>query len=346
MKRKLKRAGLILVGILLILVVWNLQLIIYGLGQLKGQLTIVWNARPITEVMQDKSFPDSLKTKLALIQEIRSFAIDSLGINESDNYTTLFDQKGKTLMWVVTACDPYELKPHQWEYSFLGSMPYKGFFDSLKAVKEEKIWKEKGLDTDIGTAAGWSTLGWFKDPILSSMLYRQPGSLSNLIIHELTHGTLFVKDNIEYNENLADFVGDEGAKLFLIHKYGKDSPEYTKYTSRKIYREKHYSHILRGAQQLDSLYKTFTNTLTTQQKDTLKFRLIRQIIQSEDTITVNGKPNPLGWEGPLPNNTFFMEYIRYRAKQNQFEEEFRTKFNSDFKKYFAYLKKKYPKGIL
>ncbi len=345
MKRIVKRISLGLLVVLLILVAWNFSLVVYGIGQLRGQLNIIWSARPVAEVMQDPAFPDSLKTKLTLIQEIRRFAMDSLGIHESDNYTTLFDQQGKPVLWVVTACQPYELKPHQWEFPLLGGVPYKGFFDSLKAVTEEKIWKAEGLDTDIGTVAGWSTLGWFKDPILSSMLYRPPGRLANLIIHELTHGTLFIKDNVEYNENLADFVGDVGAKRFLIYKYGKDSPEYVRYEGNKVYREKYYTHVLRGARQLDSLYKTFPGHLAKNQKDTLKYRLIGQIIRSADTLTNTGKPSPLGWDGPLPNNTFFMDYIRYRAKQNQFEEEFRTKFNSDFKRYFEYLKEKYPKSV-
>lgn len=345
MKRILKRTGLVVLIIVLLLIIWHFGLIVYGIGQLRGQLNIIWNARPVAEVMQDPSFPDSLKTKLTLIQEIQRFAIDSLGISESDNYTTIYDQKGKPILWVVTACEPYALKPHEWDFPVLGSVPYKGFFDSLKAGQEEKIWKDQGLDTDIGTVAGWSTLGWFKDPILSSMLYRPPGRLANLIIHELTHGTLFIKDNVEYNENLADFVGDEGAKLFLIQKYGKDSPEYARYESNKVYREKYYAHILRGARQLDSLYATFTPQMTSPQKDTLKYRLIGRIIHVADKLTINGKPSPLEWEGPLPNNTFFMDYIRYRARQNQFEEEFRTKFNADFKKYFDYLKKKYPKSI-
>jgi predicted aminopeptidase len=344
-KRILKRVGLGIALLVTLLVLWNFKLVAYGLGQLRGQLNVVWNARPVAEVMADPAFPDSLNAKLTLIQEIRRFAIDSLGIQNTDNYTTIFDQKGKPILWVVTACDPYGLKPHQWEFPMLGSVPYKGFFDSTKAVTEEKIWKDQGLDTDIGTVAGWSTLGWFKDPILSSMLYRPPGRLANLIIHELTHGTLFVKDNVEYNENLADFVGDEGAKLFLVHKYGQDSPEYKRYEGNKEYREKYYTHILRGARQLDSLYKSIAPQLAKAQKDTLKYRMIGQIIRSADTLTIDGKPSPLGWDGPLPNNTFFMDYIRYRAKQNQFADEFRTKFNSDFKRYFEYLKKKYPKSV-
>lgn len=343
MKSKLKKTGIILLSLVFAVIFWHRELVGYGLGQLRGQLGIIWQARPVAEALQDPAFPDSLKHKLQLIQEIRRFAVDSLGITDSDNYTTVYDQRGKPILWVVTACEPYRLEPKQWDFPFLGKVPYKGFFDSTKAKTEENIWKAAGYDTDIGDVAGWSTLGWFKDPILSSMLYRSEGRLANLIIHELTHGTLFIKDNVEYNENLADFVGDEGAKRFLIQKYGLDSPQYARYGQAKVYREKFTGHVLRGARQLDSLYGTFGKQLTDRQKDTLKYRLIARIIRTADTLTVNGKTRPLGWEGAPPNNTYFMDYIRYRARQNQFAEEFRTKFGSDLKKYLAYLKTKYGK---
>ena len=86
------------------------------------------------------------------------------------------------------------------------------------ADKEMELLKEAGYDVGMRTVGGWSTLGWFKDPILSNMLNRSYGDLANLIIHELVHATIFVKDSVEFNENLASFIGDQGAKLFLKRK--------------------------------------------------------------------------------------------------------------------------------
>lgn len=335
----------IFLGFLLLLfvcILWQYRLVEYGISQAQGQLNVVWNARPLEEYLKDPAFPDSLKQKLLLIQEIRRYAVDSLGINPSDNYTTVFNQQGKPILWVVTASPPYKLEAEEWRFPLIGSFSYKGFFEYARAKREEIGLKEKGLDTEIDEVSGWSTLGWFKDPILTNWLSRSEGQLANLIIHELTHGTLYVKNNVEYNENLASFVGDLGAKLFLTQKYGKDSKEYRRYEEGKIYREKYSEHILRGSSQLDSLYLTFQPQFSKPQKDTLKYQLIRQIIRSADTLTINGKPRPFKWDEPLPNNTYFLGYIRYRAKQNQFEEEFRTKFNSNFKKYLAYLKETYP----
>jgi predicted aminopeptidase len=341
----------ILYGILLImglLVVWQYQLIWYGLGQAYGQLRIIYQARPLEEYLTDPAFPDSLKQKLVLIQEVRKFAIDSLGINDSKNYTTVYDQKGKPVLWVVTASEPYALEAKEWKFPLLGSVSYKGFFDYEKAVQEENQLKAQGYDTEIDEVAGWSTLGWFRDPILSSMLEKKEGQLANLIIHELTHATLYIKNNVDYNENLASFVGDHGAREFLRYKYGTDSPEYKAYDNSRKNQAKYIQHILHGADVLDSLYKSFTPAQDTLTRNRLKTALIRKIMDSTDTLVYSGVNKKAivtrnqTQKEPLPNNAFFMSYIRYRAKQNQFEEEFTTKFDSNFRKYLTYLKKTYP----
>jgi predicted aminopeptidase len=312
-------------------------------------MRIIYKARPLEEYLTDPAFPDSLKQKLVLIQEIRRFAIDSLGINDSKNYTTVYDQQGKPVLWVVTASEPYALEAKEWQFPFLGSVSYKGFFEFDKVRREEKLLKEQGYDTEIDEVAGWSTLGWFRDPILSSMLEKKEGQLANLIIHELTHATLYIKNNVEYNENLASFVGDHGAREFLKYKYGTDSPQYKTYENSKNNQAKYIQHILHGADLLDSLYQTFTPAYDKPVKEKLKNELIQKIMDSTDTLTYTGiskksmvTRKSTQKKDSLPNNAFFMSYIRYRAKQNQFEEEFTTKFNSDFRKYLAYLKKTYP----
>ncbi len=211
--------GILLILIALCLYYWNW--LSYGYNQAKGQLKVITQSRPIEDFLQDPNFPDSLKQKLELTMAVRGFAVDSLGLNKSDNYTELYDQKGKTLLWNVSASEPYALKAYTWQYPFLGEMPYKGF-DLEKAKKEADLLKEKGFDVRIRTVGGWSTLGILKDPLLSNMLERNDGALAEVIIHELTHATLFVKNEVEFNENLASFIGEKGAERFLVsHLWGQ-----------------------------------------------------------------------------------------------------------------------------
>ena len=204
----------------------------------------------------------------------------------------------------------------------------------------------QGYDTDIGDVSAWSTLGYLKDPILSTMLRRREGSLANLILHELTHGTLFVKNDLELNENLASFVGDLGAIRFLKQKYGPESKELLAYEFSKKYNDAYSRHVFRGIKRLDSLYVTFGTSMEPDPlKDSLKKNMITKILNDADTLLtgkITLKANTRRNWDPLPNNAFFISYQTYKSRQNIFLIEYKTKFGADFKKYLTYLKEKYP----
>ncbi|TDE10321.1 aminopeptidase [Dyadobacter psychrotolerans] len=342
----LKKIFLALLLLLVLLGFLYRDLLSYGWMQAKGQIGILWNVQDVEEVLRDPVFPDSLKSRIRLIEEIKQFGVDSLGLTPSKNYTTFYNQHGKPLIWVITASDRYRIKAHLWKFPILGAFPYKGYFDSTRAVREEKVLIDEGFDTDIGEVSAWSTLGYLKDPILSSMLKRKEGSLANLILHELTHGTLFVKNDLELNENLASFVGDLGAIRFLRQKYGTDSKQLKAYEFSKKYNDAYSQHILRGIGRLDSLYKTFGSKLSPEPgKDSLKKHLILKILNDADTLLGNKKTLKANsyWEKHhLPNNAFFISYQTYKSKQNIFKQEYETKFGGDFKRYLNYLKEKYP----
>lgn len=322
------------------------DLVSYGWMQAKGQVTMLLNVQEVTDVLNDPAYPDSLKARIRLIAEIKQFGVDSLGLLPSDNYTTFYDQHEKPLMWVMTASDRHQIKAYKWKFPILGTFPYKGYFDSTRAFREEKELMKAGLDTDMGEASAWSTLGYLKDPILSSMLKRREGSLANLILHELTHGTLFVKDNLELNENLASFVGDLGAIRFLTQKYGTNSKELMRYEFSKKYNDAYAQHMLRGISKLDSLYGNFVLCKTDSvAMDSLKKQVILKILNDADTLFAdkNTLKTKSRWNDQnLPNNAYFISYQTYKSKQNLFRHEFETKFGGDFKKYLSYLKQKYP----
>ncbi len=338
----IRKILLFFLAIILLLLIWNWSLVWYGINQGMGQLKIVWGAKPITEVMKDPEFPDSLKQKLILIDEVRKFAIDSLGLKDTENYKTLYDQKGEELMWVVTACEAFALNPKMWEFPVVGSVPYKGYFDKEKARKERDKLEEEGWDVSVRNPGGWSTLGWFKDPILSDMLKRSEGDLASLIIHEMVHSTLWVKDSVDFNENLASFIGDTAAYNFLEYKYGRESKEYTTYLYEDQDYRKFSKYILKATVKLDSLYQTLGNEGIEERK-LKKETMIRSIVLNMDTLNLKLNKTPSKrYEKRLPNNTYFMSYRHYQSKQNTFEKEFGEKFNGDLKAYVKFLSIKYP----
>jgi len=338
----IKKIFFAVVLVVAILVVWNWSLVYYGIRQGIGQLEIVWNARPVEEFLQDPSFPDSLKQKLRLIDEIRKYAIDSLGLKDTKNYKTLYDQKNQEVMWVVQACEPFALQPKVWDFPIVGTVPYKGFFNKEKALGLRKELETEGYDVSVRNPGGWSTLGWFTDPILSGMLDRSEGDLASLIIHEMVHATVFVKDDVDFNENLADFIGDTAAYYFLKYKFGADSKQYLDYLHSDQDYRKFTKHILRGTQSLDSLYNTLRPKEPIEQKKEKKRAMIEKIVTSIDTLNLYTKRKGERMKKYLPNNTFFMSYRLYKAKQDVFGVELAEKFNGDMRSYLKHLTNKYP----
>src|SRR5688572_1279303 len=140
----LKRISLALLAVIIVLVIAYWNLIGYGLRQANGQLHIVWNSKPVEEFLSDSTFPDSLKARIRLIEQIRKFAIDSLALKDTKNYKTLYDQKGEEVMWVVTASEPFKLKPKEWSFPVLGSVPYKGFFKKELAIELRNELEKEG----------------------------------------------------------------------------------------------------------------------------------------------------------------------------------------------------------
>jgi predicted aminopeptidase len=339
----IKRILLFLVVIIVSLIIIYWDLISYGFKQGQGQLHIVWNARPVQEFLDDPTFPDSLKTKLRFIEEVRKYAIDSLGLKDTKNYKTLYDQKGKEIMWVVTASEPFKLKPKEWKFPILGSVPYKGFFEKEKAIQLKNELEKEGYDVSIRNPGGWSTLGWFTDPILSKMLERGEGDIANLIIHEMSHATIFIKDSVDFNENLSSFIGDRGAEMFLISRYGESSPIYKNYIGEDKDYLRFVDHMLRGAGVLDSLYNTMKETDPVAKKRARKRLTIQRIISSLDTLTLSVSLKPTRrFKDKLPNNAYFMNFRRYQSKQDLFWDEYNNRFHADLRAYIRFLSETHP----
>ena len=328
---------------LLVILIWatfNFSLVIYGINQLRGQLHIVLNSRPLQEILIDKSVPDSVKEKIHFIETVKKFAVDSIGLNPSENYSTFYDQQNKPLLWVLTASEPFKIKAYEWKFPLLGNVSYKGFFDFEKGKEEEENLKASGYDTDYGEVSAWSTLGWFHDPILSGILRRSKGQLAELIIHELTHATLYIKSNVNLNENLASVCGEIGSIRFLQSTYGHDSNELKQFIEQKKDYDQFSKHMLIGAHMLDSLYSAMKDSIFLLKKLS-KARMINRIVNSLDTVSFYSHKNYKNiFKNALPNNAYFIDFIRYDAQKDEMKNKLIENFNGNIKAYINYLRLK------
>jgi predicted aminopeptidase len=185
-----------------------------------AEARILAGRRPIPEVVQDSSIDARTRGKLVLAWEARHWAQDSLGLDVGKSYTSYTQLESDTLALVLSAAYRDRLVPKTWWFPIVGRVPYRGFFDDDLAKREQQKLEDEGLDTNLRPTSAFSTLGWFSDPILSSMLREDEVDLVETILHESAHSHMFVPGQVRFNESFATFVGRVGAIDFFCHRPG------------------------------------------------------------------------------------------------------------------------------
>lgn len=166
-------------------------------------------------MIADRRTDPELRGKLELVLEAREFARRELNLRPGRSYEHYTDVGRDTLALVLSASPPDRLVAKTWWFPIVGRVPYLGFFDARRALREEEELKAQGFDTYLRPTAAFSTLGWLPDPLLSTALDDDSLGLAETVIHELVHNTVFVKGAVQFNESLANFVGLTGAAEFF-----------------------------------------------------------------------------------------------------------------------------------
>jgi len=188
------------------------------------QSSISFHSVPVEEVLENKGVDRQTKEKILFIQDVKRYGEEKLGLTRTKNYSKYFEVKGPVL-YVITASEKDSLQLYHWSFPITGKVTYKSFFTKEDVLNEKQSLETKGCDTFVQETGAYSTLGWLKDPIFSSMLRWDEATLANVILHEMTHATIYFKGQTEFNEQMATFVGNQGAIDFLCGKYGKGSKE-------------------------------------------------------------------------------------------------------------------------
>lgn len=140
---------------------------------------------------------------------------DALGLAPSRSYRQIVDRGGEPLITLVVAAPPDRLEPLTWWFPIVGRVPYRGYFDPTLAEAFAERLAADGYDTYVRPAPAYSTLGWFDDPIPRSLLQLDPIQLTDTIVHERVHETIFVAGDGAYNEALATFVAHKATLQLL-----------------------------------------------------------------------------------------------------------------------------------
>jgi predicted aminopeptidase len=181
----------------------------------QGQLDLLCRREPIVDLINDPSTDPELRRRLETVLEIRAFASEQLGLPDSRSYTHYADLEREAAVWNVIAAPELEMRARSWCYPLVGCLAYRGYFRHDRARAYADRLRQRGYDVAVSPAAAYSTLGWFADPVLNTMLVRDDAGLAGLIFHELTHEKLFVSGDTEFNEAYATAVEREGVRRWL-----------------------------------------------------------------------------------------------------------------------------------
>jgi len=276
-------------------------------------------AVPVEEILQNPQTPDSVRAFLELTKDVRSFAQNTLGLRQNDNYTTYLEVPGKNIVQVVSGCLPDTFKTWNWRYPVVGKIPYKGYFDTSDALKEAQKLQKKGYETLVRPAGAFSTLGFFTDPLYSYMTSYNLFSIASLLIHEQTHATIYLKNQTEFNEQLAEFVGNEGALLYVKERFGEQSEEYSQATGFLEDYQQFIALLKDLHQTLDSIYKEdLSATKTLNLKDSIIAAYQWNFERSYDSLYTT--PWFRKFAQRKVNNPYILMYMRYHKDLTLFHD--------------------------
>ena len=233
---------------------------VYLLKQSTRQIGMLLSQRDINSMLADPTVHPTIRVKLELVGRIKDYGKRHLGLTPGSNYTSYYDTGGKPVTYLVSACRKDRFEPYVWWFPIVGSVPYKGFFDRDDAVAEARRLKNKGWDVALSGASAYSTLGYFSDPVLSTMLDLPEERLAALLLHEMTHTTIYITGETDFNEGLASFVGWQGAIEYIREYHGIDSPTYARTVQLWASTEKGDQQALELFKKLDAFYRSDVST--------------------------------------------------------------------------------------
>lgn len=234
-------------------------LLVHGCGtigyysqSINGHFSLLGDSRPISELLRDETLDPELRQRLELILAIRRFATDSLGLPHNDSYRSYASIERKAVVWSVVATPEFSMSPKQWCYPVIGCASYRGYFDRQHAQGYADSLTGDGLDTTVEPVAAYSTLGWFDDPLPSTVIDWPESQLAGLIFHELAHQQLYVADDSAFNEAFASTVEQVGVERWFRSR--QDTAGLQQWQQRQLRRDEFYHILLETRGRLKQLY--------------------------------------------------------------------------------------------
>jgi len=248
--------------------------IAYYTQAVTGHLGILLNSRTLDQVLDDPATPPETRARLELARDIREYATHTLKLPENRSYRIYSDLGRPAALWNVFAAPELSLELKRWCYPVAGCVNYRGYFSRARADAYAAGLRARGYETFVGTVSAYSTVGWFNDPLLNTVIERADPELAAVIFHELAHQRLFLPGDTAFSESFATAVEIEGVRRWLTDR-GKPE-EFERYLENLQRREQFMGLVLRHRKQLETLYASSKSDDAKRAEKTHVFDMLRR----------------------------------------------------------------------
>lgn len=245
----------------------------YYYQAVEGQMQI-WNrSRPIAQVIDDTHTSRQVRERLSLVVRARDFASGDLALPDNGSYRKYADLERPFVVWNVFAAAEFSVAPKEWCFPIAGCVGYRGYFNQARAEQFGEELRRKGLDVFVTGIPAYSTLGWFDDPVLNTVMRYPDAELARLIFHELAHQVVYVPGDTVFNESFAVAVELEGVDRWLAH-----DGDPAKRTAFDLYQQRKGAFIdlvMKYRDSLKALYASAASDAEKRQKKTETFAAMK-----------------------------------------------------------------------
>jgi len=278
--------------------------------------------------LEKDNISDTLRNKLNTVLELKDFSTRHLGLPDNNSYLSYADLERNYVIWNIFATKEFSLEPIKWCYLIVGCLNYRGYFAKSDAQQHATELEINGHDVYLGGVSAYSTLGWFDDPVLNTMLRWSDIRLATVMFHELAHQQLYIKDDTEFNEAYADSVAQIGVKKWL--EQSPDNNLLKKYEQSQNQEKQFIKLVMQYKLLLNDIYQS-------NQDDDLKRmqkkELLKKMSDDHKFMSVNWeKNNYQKWFSEGINNAKLAAIVTYREYVPAFIEIY-EKLENDLLKF-------------
>ena len=296
----------------------------YLMQQAPGQVALLFNRVPFERMLKDPDLDPQIRAKLEFVLDVKTYGVEKIGLMRNKNYEIYREIDREAVVWNLTAAEPLAMTPLTWDFPVVGKVPYLGFFKKADALQKQAELENQGYDVYVRTAGAYSMLGIMADPLYSTLLTMSEADLANLVIHEMTHATVFIKGQMDFNENLALFVGNQGSYNYLAERFGPDS-EQALYAVGSNQDDSLFSlEIMRVNNELDAMYQS---DIPDQEKKARKAEIIAAHKQRfrEEIIPQMKTDQYYKWPDKDINNATIISRVVYYHDLTLYEDLYQAK---------------------